>query len=134
MNFQIPQFIEHEPKVIGPLTFKQAAYLGAPLPFIFILWFSLPLSVFLPVAVVLEAIGFAFGFITIGAKSFPEFVVNALHFSASPRTYIWQRGPVSVRSRNVKYEASQKTRGTQEPQFTTESRIGNLAVKVQTKR
>ena len=37
MNFQVPQFIEVEDKVVGPLTFKQFIYLagGAGLAFVF---------------------------------------------------------------------------------------------------
>ncbi|KKW33480.1 MAG: hypothetical protein UY78_C0011G0009 [Parcubacteria group bacterium GW2011_GWA1_53_13] len=38
-QFQTPQFIEREAKIIGPLSFKQAAYVGVPLIINFVLWF-----------------------------------------------------------------------------------------------
>ena len=133
MRFQIPQFIEHETKVIGPLTFKQAAYLGAPIPVIILLWFSLPLNLFVVTTIALELLGAAFAFVKVGPKSFPEFVISIFRFSASPRTYIWKRGQASLHFSKANYEAK-KAGGNSRTKLTTESRVGNLATKVQTKR
>ena len=57
MRFQVPQFIEHEAKVIGPLTFRQFIYLGIPAAIGFFLYFLAPFSVFLVVTVFTVGIG-----------------------------------------------------------------------------
>jgi hypothetical protein len=40
-QFETPQFIERQAKVIGPLTFRGAAYVGVPIILIFLIWFTI---------------------------------------------------------------------------------------------
>ncbi|MBI1971398.1 MAG: PrgI family protein [Candidatus Wildermuthbacteria bacterium] len=91
MQFQIPQFIEREAKVVGPLTFKQFVYLGVPGAFAFFLYFTMPFFIFLVGTIALGFMGFALGFVKIGGRSLPTLIMNALSFSVGPKTYIWQK-------------------------------------------
>ena len=91
MPFQIPQFIEREAKVIGPFTFKQFVYLGVPGAVAFFLYFTVPFTLFLIAAILLLGFGFVLGFLKVGAKSLPALLMDFLHFSASPKTYIWKK-------------------------------------------
>jgi hypothetical protein len=47
MRFSIPQFIEHTPKIIGPLTFKQFSFIGGAGAICFVLYFLLPQIIFI---------------------------------------------------------------------------------------
>ncbi len=62
MRFQVPQFIEIEDKIFGPLTFKQFIYLLGGGGAVFILYVFLPiyLMVFLAIPVALFALALAF--------------------------------------------------------------------------
>ncbi len=135
MKFQVPQFIEHEPKVIGPVTFRQAGYLGFPLVIIFMLYFTLAknLILFLALAIVLEGVGAAFAFVTIGRKSVLQIVLDMLYFAMRPKTYIWKRGKASLHFRAMEY-VSPKKEGLPKVELLQKSMVGDLAVKVQTKR
>ncbi|TSC56861.1 MAG: hypothetical protein Greene071421_370 [Parcubacteria group bacterium Greene0714_21] len=91
MPFQIPQFIEREAKVIGPFTFKQFVYLGVPGAVAFFLYFTVPFTIFIVGALLLGGLGFALGFVKVGAKSLPALLMDFLHFSASPKIYTWKK-------------------------------------------
>lgn len=63
MQFQVPQFIETEDKIVGPLTFRQFAIVAAFAIAAILLFFVLPLPLWLVVAGILGALamGLAFG-------------------------------------------------------------------------
>ena len=90
MQFQVPQFIETEDKIIGPLTLRQFAYvLAAAIPsvalyFIIQTWLWAIISIFLGGA----ASGLAFG--KINGRSLINIIVSAFGFYWSPQTYVWQ--------------------------------------------
>ena len=62
MQFQVPQFIEVEDKIFGPLTFKQFVYMTGGVGAAYMLWRVMPLYASGPliVCVGLFAAGLAF--------------------------------------------------------------------------
>jgi hypothetical protein len=83
MEYQVPQFIEVEDKIFGPLTFKQFIYLagGTGLCVIILLYLGfLGLVLALPVA----AFSLALAFYKINNKSFVEILLNG-------RLYLWKK-------------------------------------------
>lgn len=106
MRFTVPQFIEHEAKIVGPLTFKQFVYVGIAAAIGFILYFSAPFSVFLVSCVVLGILALALAFLKIGGRSLPTIVANLLKFSLAPKMYIWKKSdkPITVFKKEFKKE------------------------------
>ena len=104
MRFTVPQFIEHEPKIIGPFTFKQFIYIGLAGAVGFILYFSVPFSVFLILSIVLGLGAFALAFLKIGGRSLPTILANFLRFNLGPKMYIWKKSekPITVFKKEVK--------------------------------
>lgn len=91
MRFTIPQFIEHEAKIIGPLTFKQFIFVGIAALICFILYFSVSFDLFLLGCIVLGGISIAFAFLKIEGIPLPQVVSNFLKFSFSPKKYLWEK-------------------------------------------
>jgi hypothetical protein len=91
MQFEVPQFIEHEPKIIGPLTFNQFIYIGIAGAVIFLLFFSLPFALFLVPGIAIGAVGAGLAFLKVSGKSLPVLLLNLFSFSLGPKTYIWHR-------------------------------------------
>ena len=91
MQFQIPQFIEVENKIVGPLTLKQFLYLAAAggLSFLFFFIFSMWLWLF--ITMIMAVVAFAFAFIKYNGQSLVKIVFNAFGFFWKPRLYLWQR-------------------------------------------
>lgn len=90
-NFQVPQFIETKPKIIGPLTLQQFFFLAGAggLAFIFFMIFSIFLAFVL--TIVFGAVGIAFAFVKINGQSLPKIFISAVGFWIQPRIYTWQR-------------------------------------------
>jgi hypothetical protein len=138
-QFQTPQFIEHEAKVIGPLTFRRAGYIGAPLALIFVLYFAMAADnfiVFVALSVVLEGIGVALAFAKVEGKSIPTFLINAVFFFMKPQTYIWKRGKISLHYKEADYvnPLTEGQGGLRKEDLTRVSKVADLSVKVQTKK
>lgn len=91
MQFQIPQFIEREPKVIGPFTFRQFVYIAIPSAIAFFFYFTAPFIVFIVAGAVLESAGLALAFLKTGGRSLPQMLTSALQFGISPKIYIWKK-------------------------------------------
>lgn len=90
-TFQVPQFIESKPKIIGPLTLVQFGFIGGAGGLLLILYFRLTLVawVFLLIFVGGGALMLAFG--SVNGQAFPLVLRNAFLFAWNPRRYIWER-------------------------------------------
>ncbi|MFQ6049458.1 MAG: PrgI family protein [Candidatus Paceibacterales bacterium] len=98
MRFTIPQFIEYEAKIVGPLTFKQFIFVGLAGATAFVLYFMVPFSIFLISCFALGGIALAFAFLKIGGRSFSTVLGSFLKFILSPKIYLWKKkeSPVKV--------------------------------------
>ena len=91
MQFQVPQFIDIEDKVIGPLTVKQFLYILVASVIGFILFKLVNFFVFIVLLIPIAAITIAFGFLKIHNRPFAELVKNFFGFLKKPDYYIWKK-------------------------------------------
>ncbi|MBU6141786.1 PrgI family protein [Patescibacteria group bacterium] len=96
MQFQVPQFIETEDKIVGPLTLTQFLYVAAGGGVCFILFFFLqtPLWIFFVLLIMPASVSLAF--VKINGRSLPVVLLAALGYYWKPRFYIWQREEEAV--------------------------------------
>ena len=102
MRFTLPQFSQHEAKILGPLTLKQTAYIGSAAIIGFILYYSVPMHIFLPITIILGLSSLALAFLKINGRSLPAILVNCFIFFLSSKVYLW-------RKTGVKKQAQRKT-------------------------
>lgn len=108
-QYQVPQFITLEDKVIGPLTLKQFAFLGAGGVLIFLLRAVLVPLLFFPVAGIIGGLAAALAFLKIGQQPFPTVIRRAFLFFIRPRLYLWKKEemkPMAGATNQVKQEAT----------------------------
>jgi hypothetical protein len=134
MRFQVPQFIDHEAKVIGPLTFRQFIYVGIPGAIAFFLYFLAPFFVFIITSIILGTFGFMFAFIKIGGRSLPNILVNFSSFTLSPKRYIWRKGKTPIQTPQAQYQKPAEQSTTKEIKLVQKSRIKDLSTRVETNR
>lgn len=103
MQFQVPQFIERESKVVGPFTFKQFIYLAIPGAMGFFLYFTMPFTVFVAGSALFMFMGAGLAFFKVGGKSLPELLILATFFAVSPKTYIWEKGSHKIKDALAQY-------------------------------
>jgi hypothetical protein len=93
MNFTIPQFIEMESKVVGPLTFKQFVFVAIGASLSFVIYFSLgkasmPLA--LALIVMIMGTASAFAFVKIDGIDLIMVMKHYALFMTMPRIFLWQ--------------------------------------------
>ena len=131
-EYIVPQFIEREPKIIGPFTFKQFIYVGMAGAICFIFYFSIPFHFFILATIFLMSGALALAFLKISGRSLPIILANFLKFSVSPRIYLWKikGGSLKFLKKEVKKEVAKKELSLK---FAEKSRLKELSTKVETK-
>jgi hypothetical protein len=97
MEYQVPQFIEVEDKIFGPLTLKQFIYLAGGAGITAGLLLYLPFFVGVLFAIPVLALSVALAFYKLNGKSFVEMLEYGFNYLISKRLYLWKKvqGPVS---------------------------------------
>jgi len=91
VQFAIPQFIEVEDKVIGPLTVRQFIYLVIGGVLLVIFWSLADLGLFIVLALITAAVVAAFAFVKINGRPFQIFLIAFLQFNTRPKLRTWFR-------------------------------------------
>ncbi len=98
MRFQVPQFIEVEDKIFGPLTLRQFIYLAGGAGLSFIIYRTLPfIFAAVPILLVL-AFSAALAFFKINNKPFLNVVEAAAKFYFKDKLYIWKKTDIPATS------------------------------------
>lgn len=90
MQFQVPQFIDTDDKLIGPLSLKQFIYLTFGAVFVFFFYFVLRFWLWLIVAGIIVAIALALAFFKYNGRPFLILAFAVLSHFWRPRHYLWQ--------------------------------------------
>ncbi len=135
MRFTVPQFIEHEAKIVGPLTFKQFLFIGVAGVVCFILYFSLGKSnflLFLLISIILFIGAAVFAFLQVGGRGVPTIMGNLLRFSLGTKVYIWRKKTKQIIV--FKKEESEKEVKEETPlKIPENSRLKKLRTEVETR-
>jgi hypothetical protein len=91
MQFQVPQFIETEDKIVGPLSLKQFIYIAIAGGISLFLYFVIASKViWIACSIFFVAAAGALGFVKYQGQSLPQLILNAFLFIWQPKMYVWQ--------------------------------------------
>lgn len=88
MQFQVPQFIETEDKIVGPLTIKQFLYVAAAFVISFLLLSILRFWLWFLVATVLGITSISLAFIKVNGRPMAGFLLATFSYLWKPRVYL----------------------------------------------
>jgi len=90
MEYQVPQFIEVEDKIIGPLTLKQFIYIAGAtgLCIVFFAYLQIILAIFLSLPVV--ALAVALAFYRLNGKPFIEVLEAGFNYYVGAKLFLWK--------------------------------------------
>jgi len=91
MRFQVPQFIEIEDKIFGPLTIKQFIYIAGGAGLAFILYRFLPLIIVIPLIVIVLGLSLALAFYEVNGKPLINMAQSAFGYFFSSKLYLWNK-------------------------------------------
>lgn len=91
IKFQVPQFIETETKLIGPLTLKQFLWLASGGSLIFLMFLTMNQFIFFIAAFPVGAFFTALAFVKINETPLMNYVLYGLTYLANPKQYIFKK-------------------------------------------
>jgi hypothetical protein len=91
MRFQVPQFIEVEDKIFGPLTFKQFIYIAGSIGISVVIFLFLPKFLAFIFAIPILIFGSMLAFYKINGKAFVNIVEAFLKYTITSKLYIWKK-------------------------------------------
>ncbi|HET8581358.1 MAG TPA: PrgI family protein [Candidatus Paceibacterota bacterium] len=89
MQFQVPQFIEIEDTIFGPLTFKQFVYVAGGVGIAAVTWRLLPLLIAAPIMGGAVALGVALAFVKVNDRPLIDMLEHAFYYFIGAKLYLW---------------------------------------------
>lgn len=136
MQYVVPQFIENESKIIGPISVRQFIILlvAAGLAFLWYEIFSFWIFAILTIANL--ALAGVFAFVKINSQSFHTFALSAIQTAKRPALSVWRHDNEHVRavtkvSRKDRKNKVEQYRFTPKPEVS-ESHLAELSLIVDT--
>lgn len=91
MKFQVPQFIEVETKIFGPLTIKQFLYLAGGAGILLLLYSLLPFFLVFIFGAPVAGFSLALAFYRVNNQPFIKILENAVKFYLGGRLFLWRK-------------------------------------------
>jgi len=128
MQFQVPQFIEVEDKIFGPLSFKQFIYLAGGGGLSFFLFKAFPIYISIFIIVPVAGLSIALAFKKINNRPFIDALEAGFRFVLSTKLYIWKKRPQKpiVLTQEEKEEKKDADRNVFVPRLS-ESKLKDIA-------
>lgn len=88
-QFTVPQFIDVENKIIGPITSRQFLILLAAAVIIGLSYKFFDFSLFLTISIIVFIIAVLFSFVKVNGRPFHYFILNITQTIRRPGTRVW---------------------------------------------
>jgi hypothetical protein len=96
MQFQVPQFIETEDKIVGPFTLRQFIYVGVAGLASVVLYFSVATWLWFILTIILLGLAIGVSFVKVEGRPLGNVILSAFGFYWKPQTYIWKSEEQSI--------------------------------------
>lgn len=93
MEYQVPQFIDVEDKIFGPLTLSQFVYLAGGVGLCAGLLLYVPFLLGVLLAIPVGAFTVALAFYKLNGKPFASILESGIAYYLSRRLYLWKKEP-----------------------------------------
>lgn len=123
-QYQVPQFIDVEDKIFGPLTFKQFLYVVGGGGISFVIWMLLPIYLAVLFIVPIAALSLALAFYKVNDKPFIYTLEAAVQYLLSNKLYIWKQN--TKKKKQEKRDEPQKQPQPEVPKLA-DSKLKDLA-------
>lgn len=132
-QYQVPQFIDIEDRIIGPLTLKQFIYLAFAAAILFVFWFLFRFYIWIIIALPTAAMAMAFAFLKINDRPFVHFFLAAVFYFLKPKLYVFKEVLEENRKRAPLKPPPQPAE-TLESSKITRSKLKELALNLDTRK
>jgi CBS domain containing-hemolysin-like protein len=132
MQYQVPQHIDIEEKIVGSFTLKQIIYLLGNLGLAFISFSLIPITAIGGLfAIFFLTFGFLLSFYKYNNRPFAKLVESMFYFFLRPRLYVWKPRPkIMNKVREIdmsKYRTTRRVQATTSEVMATTSRLDDAS-------
>jgi hypothetical protein len=127
MRFQVPQFIEVEDKIFGPLTVAQFIYLAGGVGWLIAMLVVLPTWLAILVGAPFALLGLALAFFKVNERPFIAVMQSAFEYWGKHKLYVWDKKPAAAPDVTSVAEAREADDPAKYVPATTSSKIKDLA-------
>ena len=106
MQFQVPQFIDIEDKIIGPLTLKQFFYIAGAGAILFIAFFMVQLWLWIVIAVPIVGLAVALAFVKYNGRPMIIMLGAMFQYIWKPKLYLWTREEKQVQAPKIEINSA----------------------------
>lgn len=124
MRYQVPQYLEVEDKIFGPLTLKQFLFAAGGLGGAYALWSVLPSPIGAIVGILLAVFSAALGFGQMNGRPFLVMIESMISYTFSKKLFLWKKVPHPIAEKAG--EASGESSAPVIPRLS-ESKLKSLA-------
>ena len=101
MEYQVPQFIEVEDKIIGSLTLKQFIYLAGATGLCIIFFMYLHIVIAFLLSAPVAGLAITLSFYKVNGKPFIEVLEAAFNYYTREKLFLWKHDSVRVEERSA---------------------------------
>lgn len=98
-KFIVPQFIDKEDQILGPITVRQFLICLVGVLIIFVEYRIFSFGYFILAAVLTAGLGGTFAFVKINGQPFHIFFINFLQTTLRPSLRVWDKNPLEAELR-----------------------------------
>ena len=106
MRFEVPQFIEVEDKIFGPLSWRQFLYLGGGLGAAVAMFLMLPFIFFVLFGIPIALLAGALAFYPVNNRPFSFFLEAIVNYMTKERLYLWRKKEEIVHKESAHTQSS----------------------------
>ena len=99
--FQVPQFIEVESKILGPLSLRQFLIIGGVFIFGALLYFVMQKIYWIMLMVFLVSVASGLTFVKINGQPLIKFSAHIFSYFWQPRYYIWKKEEAKIQTPRI---------------------------------
>lgn len=132
MQFVVPQFIETESKVIGPISVRQFIILLATFLLIYVFWEIFSFWIAAILGVITFGLGGTFAFVKVNGQPFHLFALVFVQTFKNPKLKIWQRDIKTATKQKKEKEPKVKIQPPIPRKEISRSRLSELSLMVDT--
>lgn len=110
MRFKVPQNIDMQDRILGPLTMLQFIYAVIGGGATYVCYMSLPSPLSILLALIVALFTLAMIFLKINERPFSHFLLSLIKFMSTPKQRIWHKGQTSDINVEI-YHTQKKNQG-----------------------
>ena len=128
MQFEVPQFIEIEDKIFGPLSWRQFLYVGGGVGLGVVMFIvKVPILIFILVGLPLMIISAALAFYPVNNRPFSFFLEAVINYVSSTKLYLWKKKEDIVHKSDFTPSLAPKNTNANRSPQTKKQNVASLA-------